>query len=422
LYTNAPATNKNSQNNIDGLNNEYTLQVDYTLPVNKVIKIEAGGKEIVRRLSSNSELFKPGSASTSGFVFDTLNSSNYSYHQNVTAGYTVLTFTLPKGYSVLAGVRDEITSIRGDSQSPNQPSVAPYNYNTFIPSLTLQKKLTSTQTIKVTYSKRITRPSLQFLNPFVNASNNLAQTQGNPSLSPEVSQTVELGYTTFIGSSVINLSAYYKHTEGLIENIVEPLIGLPGTLSTFQNAATNNSLGGSFFGSVNPIKILTLRASINVYTYNPTPYAQYAPDFTNTGTHVQYNAFAAATFNFSSGIIFEMFAVENSPRYTLQGSSPSFSILGAGLRKQIFKKKASIGINTLEPFNKYKHFDTNISSPGFSQSSTFAFPFRSVGLTFSYSFGKTTFSNPQQKKKGVDNDDLKQGDSGSPAGGGPGGR
>jgi len=420
LYFNAPATNANSQNNIDGLNNEYTLQVDYTLPINKVFKLESGGKEIIRRLSSNSELFKPSTTSPNGFVLDDVNSSNYSYHQNVTAAYTVLTITLPKEYSILAGARDEITSIRGDSESPNQPSVPPYSYNTFIPSLTLQKKLTSTQTIKITYSKRITRPSLQFLNPFINASNNLAQTQGNPSLSPEVSQTVELGYTTFIGSSVINLSAYYKHTQGLIENIVEPLVGLPGTLSTFQNAATNNSLGGSFFGSVNPIKILTLRASINVYTYNPTPFAQYAADFTNTGTHVQYNAFAAATFNFSSGIIFEMFAVENSPRYTLQGSSPSFSILGAGLRKQILKKKASIGINTLEPFNKYKHFDTDISSPGFSQRSTFAFPFRSVGLTFSYSFGKTTFSNPQQKK-GVNNDDMKQGDSNSP-GGGPGTR
>jgi len=420
LYFNAPSTNANSQNNIDGLNNEYTLQVDYTLPVNKVFKLESGGKEIIRRLSSNSELFKPSTTSPNGFVLDDVNSSNYSYHQNVTAAYTVLTITLPKDYSILAGARDEITSIRGDSESPNQPSVPPYSYNTFIPSLTLQKKLTSTQTIKLTYSKRITRPSLQFLNPFINASNNLAQTQGNPSLSPEVSQTVELGYTTFIGSSVINLSAYYKHTQGLIENIVEPLIGLPGTLSTFQNAATNNSLGGSFFGSVNPIKILTLRASINVYTYNPTPFAQYAADFTNTGTHVQYNAFAAATFNFPSGIIFEMFAVENSPRYTLQGSSPSFSILGAGLRKQILKKKASIGINTLEPFNKYKHFDTDISSPGFSQRSTFAFPFRSVGLTFSYSFGKTTFSNPQQKK-GVNNDDMKQGDSNSP-GGGPGTR
>jgi len=199
------------------------------------------------------------------------------------------------------------------------------------------------------------------------------------------------------------------------------LKGLPGTLSTYQNAAQNNSLGGSFFGSVNPIKILTIRASINAYTYNPTPYSQYALFLTNTGTHVQYNAFAAATLNLPNGLIFETFAVENSPRYTIQGRNPSFSIFGAGLRKQILKKKASIGINTLEPFNKYKNFDTNTSSPGFSQRTTFAFPFRSVGLTFSYSFGKTTFSNPQQKKKGVENDDLKQGDQNSP-GGGPGSR
>jgi len=425
LYFNAPVINRNQKDNIDGLNNEYTLQADYTLPVNKVLKIEAGGKEIVRRLSSNSVLYAPDPQDPNSFVYDNLNSSTYKYNQNVTAGYTVLTITLPKGYSILAGARDEITTIHGDPQSAGQTDLLPFdnNYNTFIPSLTLQKKLTSTQTLKLTYSKRITRPSLQFLNPYVNKANILAQTEGNPNLSPEVSQTVELGYTTFIGSSVINLSAYYKHTSGLIESIVQPLEGLPGTVSTFQNAATNNSIGGSFFGSVNPIKILTLRASINVYTYNPTPDPQYASDFTNTGTHVQYNAFAAATFNFPNGIIFEAFAVENSPRYTLQGSNPSFSILGAGLRKQILKKKASIGINTLEPFNKYKHFDTNISSPGFSQRTTFAFPFRSVGLTFQYSFGKTTFSNPQQKK-GVNNDDLKQGDSGSPggAGGGPGSR
>jgi len=422
LYFNAPPINQNQKDNIDGLNNEYTLQVDYTLPVSKVFKVEAGGKEIIRRLSSNSVLYAPDPQDPNSFVYDNLNSSTYKYNQNVTAGYTVFTFTLPKGYSILAGARDEVTTIHGDPQSAGQTDLLPFdnNYNTFIPSLTLQKQLTSTQTLKLTYSKRITRPSLQFLNPYVNKVNILAQTEGNPNLSPEVSQTVELGYTTFIGSSVINLSAYYKHTAGLIESIVQPLEGLPGTLSTFQNAAVNNSVGGSFFGSVNPIKILTLRASINVYTYDPTAYAVYERLLSNTGTHVQYNAFAAATLNLPNGIIFEAFAVENSPRYTIQGKNPSFSILGAGLRKQFMKKKASLGINTLEPFNKYKHFDTNISSPGFSQRSTFAFPFRSVGLTFSYSFGKTTFSNPQQQKKGVNNDDLKQGDSGSPAGG-PGG-
>jgi hypothetical protein len=193
---------------------------------------------------------------------------------------------------------------------------------------------------------------------------------------------------------------------------------LTGTRTTFRNADMNNSIGFNFFTSVNPIKALTLRTNINVYTYNPTPYPQYAYYFTNTSVKVQYNIFLSAGVNFDSGWVAEMFAVENSSRYTLQGSSPSFSIFGVGVRKQIMKKKASIGINTLEPFEKYKYFDSYASSPGFVQSSKFGFPFRSVGLTFSYSFGKLKFTNPQQKKS--DSDEEKQGDQGIGGAGGGG--
>jgi outer membrane receptor protein involved in Fe transport len=416
LFT--PQDETNQQNFITGINNEYTMQADYTLPVNKVLKFEAGGKEIIRRLSSTSSIYDPSGASA--FVYDPLASSLYYYNQNVTAGYSVFTFTLPKGYAILAGARLENTTIHGDPVSAGQTNLTPFdnNYLTFIPSFTVQKQLSSTQTLKLSYSKRITRPSLQFLNPFLNKNNILAQTVGNPVLAPEVSQTVELNFNTFVGASIFNMSVYYKHTNNMIENIATPILvnAQPGTLSVYQNAAQNNSVGASFFGSITPIKILTFRTSINVYTYNPTPYDLYAQFFSHAGTYIQYNAFISGSLNLPSGFIAELFAVENSPRHTIQGSSPSFSIFGAGVRKQFMDKRASIGINTLEPFAKYKNFDSNISSPGFTQTSHFAFPFRSVGLTFSYSFGKLSFSNPQDKKKGVNNDDLKQGDQG-PVGG-----
>ena len=49
-YTNFySGTYRDLQNNIDGINNEYTFQVDYTLPINKVFKLEAGGKSIFRK-------------------------------------------------------------------------------------------------------------------------------------------------------------------------------------------------------------------------------------------------------------------------------------------------------------------------------------------------------------------------------------
>jgi len=425
---------KNLENNINGLNNEYTLQTDYTLPINKVFKLEAGGKEILRRLVGTSDVFDYDYNTTSPtyqtFFFDNANSSVYNYNQNVTAAYSVLTITLPKGYSILVGARDEITSIHGQPQTVNTSDTTlkafDNNYNTFIPSLTIQKTLSATQTIKLAYSKRITRPSLQFLNPYDNKTNVLAQQEGNPTLAPEISQTLEFDYITFIKSSVINTSIYYKHTGGLIESIAKPIVdsasGQPGTLTTFSNIGSNNSFGASFFGSISPFKNITMRASINAYTYKPDPSGLFIQDKTQNGTYIQYNGFAMVELDLQSGFIAQVFTVQNSPRHTIQGTNPSFSLLGAGVRKQFLKKKASLGINTLEPFNKYKNFNTQLSSPGFTQNSTFAFPFRSVGLTFSYSFGKTTFSNPQQKK-GVNNDDLKQDQGGSPgSAGGTGNR
>ncbi len=414
-----PYSNQRGLN--DGTNNEYTFQVDYTLPISKVLKFEAGGKTTIRRLNSNFDTFGGDDLD----VLDEANSDVYDYNQNVYAGYSVFTITLPKNYTILAGGRFENTTINGDaiSEEPNLPAVE-QNYNIFIPSLTIQKQFGTSQTLKLSYSKRITRPSLTYLNPFVNMSNPQSESEGNPDLRPEISQTVELNYNTFIKSSVINFSIYYKHINGLIESIVVPdstssaAKSNVGTLSTYQNIGSNNSWGSSFFGSINPIKILTIRGSINAYTYSPDPTGLFASDHSAEGTYVQYNAFGMAEVDLKS-IVGQVFAIENSPRRTIQGTNPSFSLLGFGVRKQFDNKKASIGINVLQPFNKYKYFDQNISSPGLTQTSSTAFPFRSVGLTFSYSFGKLTFSNPKTKSNNPD--DEKQDDQGmgsAPAGGG----
>jgi outer membrane receptor protein involved in Fe transport len=421
------AVNKNLKNNIDGTNNEYTLQADYTLPINKTFKLESGGKYIIRRINTVNDLYSP-IGSTTDFVYNPLISSTYAYDQNVTAGYSVFTINLPKSYSVLIGLRDEYTTINGKPYSIAQ-TVAPFsqNYNTLIPSLTLQKKLTATQTLKLGYSKRITRPSLQFLNPYVDSTSLQAQKVGNPRLSPEVSQTIELGYNTYIGSSIINLSAYYKHTSGLIEGIATPITVVVdgksqiGTLTAYQNIGENNSFGGSFFGSITPFKILTIMGNLNAYTYKPTPTGQFNSNQSQPGTYMQYGGFLRATLTLPADLVAESFAFGSSSRRTIQGSNPSFSIFGVGLKKQFDHKKFSLGLNAIQPFSTYKEFNTSISNAQFTQVSKFQLPFRSFGLTFGYNFGKLSFSNPNQTKKGVNNDDLKQGDGGMGGGGAAGG-
>ncbi|MEO6978616.1 MAG: TonB-dependent receptor [Mucilaginibacter sp.] len=434
-YTNIFSTrfNPNVKNNIAGLNNEFTLQGDYTLPINKVFKLEAGGKGIFRRINSTSDYYsydytQVNNDPNANFYFDNVLSNVYKYNQNVVAGYSVFTITLPKKWSILAGMRLENTSIHGDPVSLSQ-EVQPFNqtYLTVVPSLTIQKQLTTTQTIKLAYSKRITRPSLQFLNPFVNKSNSQAWQVGNPQLSPEVSQTFELDYNSFIGTSILNVSAYYKHTAGLIEGIGAPYqpYGPDSTtisLTRFQNVGANNSFGGSVFGTINPIKALTIIMNVNAYTYKPDPTGLFSKDKSQNGTYIQYGGFLRASLTLPKDYVVESFAFGSSPRHTLQGTTSNFSIFGIGAKKQLMQKRLAIGVNVIEPFHENKNFTTNLSSPGYKQYSNFQLPFRSYGITFSYSFGKLTFSNPNAPKKGVNNDDLKQGDQGAGGQGGGGGR
>jgi len=418
---------QNLENNINGVNNEYTFQIDYTLPINKVFKLEAGGKTIIRKISSTSDYYNYDNTSDE-FLFNDAFSNVYDYNQNVYAGYSVFTITLPKNYTILAGVRVENTDIHGDPFNATE-ALLPFSqdYTTLVPSLAVQKLL-GKNTIKLAYSKRITRPSLQYLNPFVNQSNIQSQSVGNPELGPEISQTIEIDYNAFLGTSILNLSAYYKHITGLIEGIAEPIsvtvagVAEGGTLTTYQNIGNNNSIGGSFFGSITPFKILTIIGNLNAYTYKPDPSNLFHLDQSQNGTYIQFGGFLRASLTLPDNYLAEAFAFGNNPRHTIQGTTPTFSIFGVGVKKQFMQKKMSIGLNAIDPFNKYKDFDSNLKSPGFTQTSEFQLPFRSIGLTFSYSFGKLTFSNPNAPKKGVNNDDLKQGDQGVGGGGTGGGR
>jgi len=409
----------------DGKNDEYTAQADYTLPISSKIKFEAGGKSIFRRINSDFNIFRQNNNEGVYLLNDTA-SNQYNYNQNVYAGYTVFTFALPKNYSLQAGARVENTQISGVPTNRTQPSLSPFSnsYTTFVPSVAVSKSLKGGNTVKLTYTKRIQRPSLTQINPFVNKANADNQTQGSPTLSPEVSQTLELGYTAFIKSSVVILSTYYKHTNNLIEGIAASIydsdLGRTVTRTNYLNIGKNNAVGLSAAGSINPIKPLTIRGSANFYTYAANANANLAAQQSSNNTYIQYNIFTGSTLELKKGFAAEIFAIFNSPRRNIQGTGPAFNLYGFGLKKEIIAKKFTLGLNALSPFQKYLQLKTNIQGNGISQTQTINYPIRSFGVTFSYNFGKITYGQ-QNKKKGINNDDLMPGDTGNGGGGVPSG-
>lgn len=201
-----------------------------------------------------------------------------------------------------------------------------------------------------------------------------------------------------MGKSSINASLYYKKTNDVIESVVSTLDSGRISATTYMNIASSSSVGLNLFGSLQIGQRLTLRGNVNVYTYNvddPNVKTTYSSN------SILYSVNANASWSLPKDFAIEAFGMFNSPRRTIQGENPSFSMFNIGFKKDFMEKRASIGMNLSNPFNEYRDFTSKISGNGFDQSSQTSVPFRSIGISFSYRFGKVDF-NPQQKKESLE--------------------
>ncbi|POY36534.1 TonB-dependent receptor [Solitalea longa] len=418
---NMPNTAGRSLN--EGTNNELTFQADYAHPWTKAVLMEVGAKTILRDITSayNYDLIN-----TNGeYVPDLTRSNDFNYTQNVYAGYLSFNLTLNKGYAIKAGGRLERTEITGDFRNSQSNSIA-NNYNNFVPSLTVARTFKDMSSLKLSYSRRIQRPGLRFLNPFIDSTDPQNISFGNPNLAPEKTNNFELGYSRFMGRSSVNASVYYRNTYDVIESIVG--LSADGKISgsTYANISNSSSVGVNLSGSVQLGQRITLRGNANVYSYNVND-----PNIQTTYSNksLLYNVNANASWSLPKDFAIEAFGMFNSPRRTIQGENPSFSMFNLGFKKDFLEKRASLGLNMSNPFNKNREFTTKLSGNGFDQYQQNSVPFRSVGVSFSYRFGKMDFNGQQggskkgkgqgPKKEGINNDDIKQEEDSQQGGGRP---
>jgi outer membrane receptor protein involved in Fe transport len=366
-----------------GKNNEYTVQTDYTYPFSKTVILETGLKGIFRTIESK---------------YQNTN-QDFNYDQNVAAAYGVISFKLAKKTNLKAGLRGEYTNISG--VAGNSLNFKNDYYNLF-PSAIISQTLSASTTLKLSYNRRMQRPSLFYLNPFLDESDPENQRRGNPALSPELTDIVELGYSTYIKGSVINASVFYRNTQDVIESVYNPA----EKLTSYFNVGTSKSYGFNTFASYNPLPKWTLMGNFSLSTYevkDPTTQV-------STGVFANYTAFLRSAVSFKKGWNSEIFGVYNGPKRTFQGTSGAMAFYGGAVKKEILKKKGTVGLNVFNVFARDLHIETKNQTAAFLQSTNIYYPIRSFGVNFSYNFGKINYNAQPKKKKSINNDDLKQGE------------
>jgi len=394
------------KNENDGLNEEYTFQLDYQSPIGDNQMVELGAKNIHRKVLSDYAYFTATGADGDYVLNTNQNLSNQlNYIQNVTASYLSYTYSAKSGYSLKAGARYEYTII--DAFTRTEDDIDIPEYGVLVPSVNVSKKMTK-GTMKASYNRRIQRPSIQFLNPNIQASNPFQRTVGNPELDPEYTNNFELGYSTFIKGTSLNFTGFVRNSN----NSIQSLRNVAGDtiVTTYDNIGQENAYGISAFANVS-IGKLSLNGGGDVY------YADLAnnvpdPEQNASNTGWVYSGRLFGSYGLSKGWALQGFGFYRGRRVQLQGFQGGFGVYSLGARKEFNKKKGTIGFgleNFLAPSMKIRNAT---ETPTINQYSTTVLNNFSFRVNISYRIGKMGFDQPRKRTRSINNDDMKDGGDG----------
>lgn len=401
-----------TRNENRSINREYTIQLDYVEPIGDKFKFETGLKNISRTVTSDFQLFRR--QDNGGYISlqgEDVNNS-LRYLQNVSAGFISGLAQLPAKFTVQAGVRYEYTTISANFSGGEDLDIG--DYGTFVPSVNISKPLKNNVTLKFGYSRRIARPSLQFLNPNINASNPLNISQGNPDLLPENTDQVEFSISQFKRATSLNVSAFARFTNGSIQSVREP-IGQDTIYTSFQNIGEADAYGVNIFGGIRKGK-LNLSGGFDTY-YSVLTNNIDDPLFNAQNEGFVFNTRIFGSYQLNDRWALQGFGFYRGSRVQLQGISNPFYIYTLSVNYKFKNDKGSIGLGATNFINSRSNLDFEVDTPLVTQRGTRELQLLNFKINFSYRIGKLT-QRPSKKLKRVSNDDLKQGESSNDGNGG----
>ena len=372
----------------------HTFQLDYTMPLGTGQTLSLGSKLQLYDATSDSKYYLSG-------VYDPTTSSEYEYKNSILAGYGEYAGNFNK-FGVKAGLRYEYTWQDVEYQLGKGDNFKK-EYGSLVPTASLQYTLSQGSNLGLTYNMRISRPGISYLNPYVDKSNPIALSYGNPELEVEKAHNLSLVYNMFTPKLMVNLNLHHNFTDNAISQYSfydsDNLLN-----TTYGNVVKSHQSGLSAY--VNYLLTKNTRLFLNG-AVNYLDLRSDALDQKNNGWTA--NAMVGLQQTLPLDIKLSAFAITSTKSYTLQGWSGGFNLLTTSISKTFFNDKLTVGVSGLIGLNKGGNINIESYSRGnnFSSYNNVKVPISNVSLTVSYSFGNSK-KMAQQHVSRVTNDFIEQ--------------
>ena len=384
----------------------YSGKLDYTLPLKKGAKFEAGWKSSYVETDNNAvyENILNGDA-----LLDSARTNHFLYKENINAVYANYSRPLGTRWNLQLGLRAENTHARGVSRGFEYNSDAQKfetaerrfkrSYTQLFPTVYLQFKASEQHQWVLNYGRRVNRPNYMDLNPFINFLDRYTFQQGNPDLKPQFAHNVELSHSY---KGFLNTTLNYTQTDDIIQQVFE------------QNQATNET----YIKKANIAKMQQAGIAVSAFKQLNKWWSG------NIFVNANYNYFEGVVNNAPVSVDQVTLALQTQHQFKLSKSWSAeisgfyrtrglqgvilirpMAMLNAGISKQVLKNKGTLRINVRDIFamgiykgtSRYSDVDVMFRSINDSRA-------LSVSFSWRFSKGKVNNNNNRNKKGGADDE------------------
>ena len=370
----------------------YSLKTDFVKTLKNDVKIETGLKTSYVKADNNLEFYDVSSGIP---VFDPTKSNHFIYKENINAVYINASKQFGK-WSAYLGFRVENTNITGEQLVDNTSFTN--NYTQLFPSGFLSYAINDNNSLEFNYSRRISRPSYDQLNPFKFFLDPTTYKEGNPYLKPQTTHSFEL--THILNQNIFTTLNFSRTTDNITGVIAPSENDQQLTVQTDKNLNTADIYGLFIIVPVKVAKWWDIANSFNSY------YGSYSGTVAGTTLknrgNFTFNCNSVNNFKIGNGYSAEVTGNYRAREiYAFMDVDPIWYV-NLGVQKKFKNSTLKLAVNDVFYTNRTTA-DTEFTN--YREHFKVSRETRIAVLSYTYNFGN---SNANDRRKTGGAEDIKQ--------------
>jgi outer membrane receptor protein involved in Fe transport len=361
------------------------FNLDYVRPF-RYGRLETGMKFRYREIPTNMQFF-PGINSP----IDSAAGGPATYREVIPALYGTYVYESNKWEAEL-GLRVEYVNL-DYVVGPNHPVYQSngYNYTQPFPNFRVGYKINDNNKLSAFFNRRVDRPNEVDIRIFPKYDDAEIIKVGNPALSPQFTNTYELGYKTNFEKGYFYSAIYHRSTEGTITRIATQVP--PNTIiyNVFQNAGHSSNTGIEMVFQQDFSPVFSFNTNVNVYrniinaftvvNQYPVESVYSADKETFTSGNIKLNGI----FHLPKKVDVQITTIYLAPDIIPQGKIDTRFSVDMGVKKQIQEGKGELFFNASDLFNTLR-IKREINGNGFTLNSTDYYETQVFRVGYGYKF------------------------------------